>query len=63
MYAIQQLNQKPNLEIWGIVSNGDYWQFAFLKGNIFRKCKNHYVIENLDEIYNFIVGHLKNTLK
>ncbi len=62
MYAIQQLNQKPNLEILGIVSNGDYWQFAFLKDNIFRKCKNHYVIENLDEIYNFIVSHLKNTV-
>jgi hypothetical protein len=63
MYAIQQLNQKPEMEILGIVSNGDYWQFAFLQGNVFRKCKNHYVIENLDAIYNVIVSHLQQQLK
>jgi len=40
MYAIQLLNQKKDLEILGIVSNGDYWQFAFLKDTIFRKCQN-----------------------
>ncbi|TAD98891.1 MAG: hypothetical protein EAZ97_10235 [Bacteroidetes bacterium] len=63
MYAIQQLNKKTDLEILGMVSNGDYWQFAFLKENIFKKCKNNYTIDNLDSIYNFMVSHLKNVLK
>lgn len=62
MYAIQQLNQQNDLEILGIVSNGDYWQFAFLKNNIFRKCKNNYTIEDLDAIYNFMLSHLHNVL-
>lgn len=72
MYALQQLNrakQVPNQKqdtndgnILGIVSNGDYWQFAFLKDTIFTKCRNNYLIENLDDIYNFMVSYLKTKI-
>jgi hypothetical protein len=63
MYALQKLSnaskEQKEGEILGIVSNGDYWQFAFLKDGIFTKCQNYYLIENLDEVYNFMVSHLK----
>ncbi len=58
MYAIQQLNKRPNDKLFGIVSNGDFWEFGCLQNSLFVKYKQVYKIEELDDIYSFVVNLL-----
>lgn len=37
LYACQRLNGDPNLPVWGIVTNGETWQFGKLKGAEFTR--------------------------
>lgn len=37
LYACQQLNGDPNLVVWGIVTNGETWQFGKLEGGVFTR--------------------------
>jgi hypothetical protein len=48
MYAIQQLNQSPQQQIFGVVSNGETWEFAQLLGNTFTMFKQRYDVQELD---------------
>jgi hypothetical protein len=50
MYAIQQMNNDPDLTILGIVSNGETWQFGKLTGNTFTEFRNTYTLENIDDL-------------
>lgn len=51
MIAAQKLNEKPEQEVYGIVSNGKLWQFGKLKENIFTLNKNSYLIDDLDKLF------------
>ena len=51
MYAMQKLNNDDNLPIYGIVSNGETWEIAFLEKQTFTKFRQIYVIQRLDELF------------
>jgi hypothetical protein len=51
MVAIQKINQQPDKQtIYGIVSNGQFWQFAKLKANLLTREVNYYILSNLDKL-------------
>ena len=58
MYAMQQLNNDPNLPIYGIVSNGETWEFAYVEQQVFTKFKQIYVIQRLDELFSVLCSLL-----
>ncbi|MEY4538635.1 MAG: hypothetical protein RLZZ306_392 [Bacteroidota bacterium] len=51
MYAIQQLNQTPEQRVFGIVSNGETWEFAQLSHNTLTMFTQRYDIQELDVLY------------
>jgi len=51
MIAAQKLNEKPEQDIFGIVSNGGVWQFGKLKANVFTRNQKFYTIQDLDELF------------
>ncbi|MEG4347682.1 hypothetical protein QUB70_31040 [Microcoleus sp. A003_D6] len=51
MIAAQRLNENPEQEIFGIVSNGDRWQLGKLKSNVFTRNQTFYTIQELDKLF------------
>ena len=51
MQAIQQLNKEPNQRVFGIISNGETWEFAQLMQNTFTLFTQRYDIQELDVLY------------
>ena len=51
MIAAQRLNEKLDQDVFGIVSNGEVWQFGKLKGNVFTKNKQSYLIDDLNKLF------------
>ncbi|MFB2898402.1 hypothetical protein ACE1CI_36260 [Aerosakkonemataceae cyanobacterium BLCC-F50] len=51
MVAAQRLNDELQIVIFGIVSNGDRWQFGKLEANIFTLNKIFYTIQELDKLF------------
>jgi hypothetical protein len=51
MIAAQRLNEKSEQDVFGIVSNGEVWQFGKLKGNFFTKNKQSYLIDDLNKLF------------
>jgi hypothetical protein len=57
MIAAQRLNGEYQIVIYGIVSNGDWWQFGKLEGENFTRNSTYYTIQELDKLFaavNFI---------
>jgi hypothetical protein len=57
MIAAQRLNGEYKIIIFGIVSNGDRWQFGKLEGEIFTRNSTYYTIQEIDKLFgavNFI---------
>ncbi len=59
MYALQQLNKAPQTTVYGIVSNGDSWEFAALLDKQFTKFTQEHKIQELDGIYALICQMLE----
>lgn len=51
MIAAQRLNEKPEQEVYGIVSNGKLWQFGKLKENTFTLNEKSYLLDDLDQLF------------
>jgi hypothetical protein len=51
MIAARGLNQEITVTIFGIVSNGDRWQFGKLENNLFTKDNSPYSIYELDKLF------------
>jgi len=51
MIAAQRLNEEMTITIFGIVSNGDRWQFANLNAQVFTKNITFYSIQELDKLF------------
>ncbi|AFZ07294.1 hypothetical protein Osc7112_2894 [Oscillatoria nigro-viridis PCC 7112] len=49
--ADQRLNDKPEQDVFGIVSNGKLWQFGKLKTNVFTLNQKSYLIDDLDKLF------------
>jgi hypothetical protein len=50
LVAIQKLNEKPNQTVYGIVTNGQFWQFGMLHQQTFTKNLADYSISDLDRL-------------
>ena len=51
MIAAQRLNENPEQEVFGIVSNGGVWQLGKLKSNVFTRNQTFYTIQELDKLF------------
>ncbi|MGD1807865.1 hypothetical protein ACP6PL_20850 [Dapis sp. BLCC M126] len=51
LVAVQKINNNLEQTIFGIVSNGQVWQFGKLKGDIFTRNIASYSIEYLDRLF------------
>jgi hypothetical protein len=51
MIAAQRLNEEMTITIFGIVSNGDRWQFANLNAQVFTRNITLYSIQELDKLF------------
>ena len=51
MVAAQRLNEKPDQDVFGIVSNGGVWQFGKLNKNCFTRDRMFYTIQDLDKLF------------
>lgn len=66
MYTIQKINQNDVIPIFGIVSNGDNWEFGKLVGAEFSKHSKPLFLYELDELYaglRFIMSECLNSIK
>ncbi|MBW4520080.1 MAG: hypothetical protein KME16_10325 [Scytolyngbya sp. HA4215-MV1] len=54
MIAAQQLNGELNITVYGIVSNGDVWQFGKLEDSIFTHNKTFYTIQALEQLFSAV---------
>jgi hypothetical protein len=66
MVTIQKINQTTNIPIFGIVSNGETWEFAKLTDTQFIFYRQRLDITNLDALFSTLVSILeicKNKLK
>ena len=51
MYTIQKINAQHDLAVYGIVTNGDVWQFGQLLRNDFTEEQILYTLSDMDELY------------
>jgi len=54
MFIIQQMNKNPTLPVYGMVSNGDFWEFAILENNKLIIHNGSYALLHIDELYSVI---------
>lgn len=63
MIAAQKINKQADLIIYGIVSNGDKWEFAYLDQNTITKNIVGYSIFELHKLYQALFFVLKQSKK
>ncbi len=51
MVAAQRLNDDLPITIFGIVSNGVFWEFGKLDKNFFTQNSNRYMLQDLDKLF------------
>jgi hypothetical protein len=54
MYTMQKINGKPDLPVYGIVTNGDNWEFGKLENTLFTENALIYSIFPLDTLYSVL---------
>ncbi|MEY4768237.1 MAG: hypothetical protein RL637_876 [Pseudomonadota bacterium] len=59
MVAMQQINADVNLPVYGIVSNGEIWEFAQLEKQTFTFYKQRFDIANLDILFSVLIAILE----
>lgn len=59
LIAAQKINANPQRAVYGIVTDGNLWQFAKLMTNIFTKNSTNFTIDNLSKVY----GALENLVQ
>ncbi len=50
LVAIQKLNENPDQVVYGMVSNGEFWQFGMLHHQTFTKNLTSYAVSDLDRL-------------
>jgi len=56
MYAMQQINGKPEIPIYGIVTNGEFWEFGKLENTAFTDNNKIYSIEEQDTLVSVLIS-------
>ena len=59
MVAIQKINKKVNVPVFGVVSNGETWEFAQLNHNQFTLFRQRFDINELDALFSALVSVLE----
>jgi hypothetical protein len=62
LVAAQKINNNPDLNLFGVVSNGKFWEFGQLKNDCFQKNNQDYSLYPLEELFaalNYIFQHCK----
>jgi hypothetical protein len=57
LVAAQRINRDPNFPVYGIVTDGNLWQFGKLVEDVLTKNLKNYTIDNWDQLFgalNFI---------
>jgi len=55
MYTIQKINNKLDIPVFGIVSNGDHWQFGKLENTQFTENTNYAFLQEMDNLFSTLV--------
>jgi hypothetical protein len=55
MYTIQKINNNPTIPVFGIVSNGDNWQFGKLEDTQFTENTNYAFLQEMDNLFSILV--------
>ena len=66
LVAIQKLNNLPNLTYYGIVSDGNVWQFGKLTGDLFIQDPASFTLDQLEEIFGaltFVFDQMYNAVQ
>jgi hypothetical protein len=59
MIKIKQINKNDDMNIYGIVSNGEIWEIAKLEQQRFVMYKNRFFIEELESLFNALISVLE----
>ena len=59
MIKIRELNQNETMTVYGIVTNGEDWEFGKLEQNRFVFYKNRFFIEQLGNLFNGLISILE----
>lgn len=51
LLAVQKLNSEPGFSVYGIVTDGRYWEFGKLENSLFTKNSKSYSIDQLDRLF------------
>jgi hypothetical protein len=54
MYAAVQLNENAAIQVFGIVSNGKFWEFASLQQGVFVKYQQSGDVYKLNELFSIL---------
>jgi hypothetical protein len=54
MYTIQKINGKPDMPVFGIVTNGDNWEFGRLDDSVFTENAQFCTILELDTLFTIL---------
>jgi hypothetical protein len=54
MYTIQKINNRPEIPVFGIVSNGDFWEFGRLLNSQFVYHHESYTLSQRDMLFSVI---------
>jgi hypothetical protein len=60
MLTITKINRNDTIAVYGIVSNGEIWEIAKLENQRFVSYSKHFVIEELDILFDALVSVLEN---
>lgn len=56
MVAAQRLNGTTELAVYGIVTDGEIWQFGRLVGSVFTRNLSRVTIDRVEEVYGAVFG-------
>jgi hypothetical protein len=62
MVAAQRLNGSEDIAVYGIVTDGETWQFGQLVGKVFSKNLSRATIDRLEEVYGAVFGVIERSI-
>ena len=61
LVAAQKINADPDVPVYGIVSDGKWWEFGHLVGNAFTRNRTSFSVDNLPPLFGAINSVFKAT--
>ena len=56
MLASQKINRDDMLPVYGIVTDGEVWQFGRLVKDVFTKNRTRFPVDNIDRLFGYHCG-------